>query len=157
MTWCLPADGLSWACCLRPAASSWTCSVGISACCLGPAMLLLLLSPWALALDHQNDMQWDAAGSWRWLSSLYVILASSYLSYQHFLFPDTLIYNSWRPPLPHLPNWFRFLINWSDQHFLISHWVYIYQRISSHSDNWNKTIAYVHKTDKEETTVGNRS
>jgi len=47
-----------------------------------------------------------------------------------FPFPTTLICNSHQSSLPHLPDWLRFVINWSDQHlnhcFLISHWLYIY-------------------------------
>jgi len=55
-----------------------------------------------------------------------------------FPFPISLICNSVHPPLPHLPDWLRFVINWLAQHLncccLISRQVYIYQRTSSPSD-----------------------
>ena len=52
-----------------------------------------------------------------------------------FLFSATLIHSSHWPPLPHLPDWLKFVINWWDKHlnrcFLIAHRVYIYQRTAS--------------------------
>ena len=60
----------------------------VPACCLRPATLLLLF-PCAFASDHWTCVQWDAAGSWWWLSLLYAIL-TSFLSFKLLAFSSPL-------------------------------------------------------------------
>ena len=84
--WCLPAEGLSWACYHETCPFLLDLLCCCTCFCLKPATLLLL-SPCTFALDHLNSVQQDTAGSWWWLSLLYIILAS-FLSFLSPAFPS---------------------------------------------------------------------
>ena len=77
----------------------------VPACCLRPATLLLLLSPCTFASDHQNGVQ--RVHCWILVVTVRTLRNSCYFpifSISRLPFPITLIHNSHRPPLPHLPD-----------------------------------------------------
>ena len=136
----LHADRFSWACYLRPAASSltysaassWTHLVPAPSCCPRLASLLL---PFSLGPSerHATGLLLDPGGDYpRFMQFLLL----SIFSIARLPFPITPILNSVRPPLSPSPL-LTFVINWSDQHlnccFLISCWAYVFQRTSSPS------------------------
>jgi len=136
----LHADGLPWACYLRPAASSqaysvassWPHPVPASSRCPRPASLLL---PFGLRPSERRatGLLPDPSGDYPRFTQFLLL---PMLSIAHLPFPITLICNSARPPLSSSPL-LTFVINWSDQHlnrcFLISRRAYIFQRTSSSS------------------------
>ena len=136
----LHADRLPWACYLRPAvspqaysaASSWTHPVPAPFRCRRPALLLL---PFGLGPSERRatGLLPDPGGDYPCYTQFLLL---SIFSIARLPFPITPICNSVRPPLSSSPL-LTFVINSSDQHlnrcFLISHWVYTYQKTSSHS------------------------
>ena len=134
------ADGLPWACYLRPAASSltysaasfWTHLVPAPSRCPRPASLLL---PFGLGPSERRatGLLSDPGGDYP-RSTQFLLLPIFPVACLPF--PITPICNSVRPPLSSSPL-LTFVINWSDQHlnrcFLISRRAYIFQRTSSPS------------------------
>ena len=133
----LHADGLPWACYLRPAvssqtysaASSWTHPVPAPSRCPRPALLLL---PFGLGpSEHRaTGLLPDPGGDY---TCFMQFLLLSIFSIARLPFLLTPIRRSVRPPLSPSPL-LTFVINWSDQHlnhcFLISCRVYVFQRTS---------------------------
>ena len=144
----IPACWLSWACYQRPAASSWTYRHCI--CLLPKAGHAAAALPLCFCL--RSSEQRATGRCWIFVVTIPALCNSCYfpiLTIALFPLSITLICNSRRPLLPHLPDWLRFVIKWLDQHlkrcFLISHRVYIYQRTSFPSDKrdtnkWTKVL-----------------
>ena len=119
------ADGLPWACYLRPAASSLTCTLllpktGLAAPALRPRTVG----------TSCNGLLPDPGGAYPRFTQFLLL---STFSIACLPFPITPIPNSVRPPLSSSPL-LTFVINWSDRHlnrcFLISCRAYIFQRTS---------------------------
>ena len=134
------ADGIAWACYLRPAASSQTYSAASSWTHPVPARsrcprLASLLLHFGLGPSDRcaTGLLPDPGGDYP-CSTQFLLL--SIFSIARLPFPITPIRNSVRPPLSSSPL-LTFVINWSDQHlsrcFLISLRAYIFQRTSSPS------------------------
>ena len=136
----LYADGLPWACYLRPAASSqtysaassWTHPVPAPSHCPRPASLLL---PFGLGPSERRatGLLPDPGGDYPRFTQFLLL---SIFSIARLPFLITPIRNSVRPPLSSSPL-LTFVINWLDQHlnrcFLISRRAYIFQITSSPS------------------------
>ena len=143
------ADGLPWACYLRPAASSltysaassWTHPVPALSRCPRSASLLL---PFGLGPSEYRatGLLPDPGGDYPRFTQF---LPLSIFSIARLPFPITPILNSVRPPLSSSPL-LTFVINWLDQHlnrcFLISRRAYIFQRTSSPSYKLERDIFY---------------